>query len=179
MKRLLILLCLFLLHSVTYAQENKALTAKNGFRNYKLGTPRSAYPNLKRIGTEFGLVYYSNPADKLAIGPYQLKSIRYEFYKDRLMNILVCVDGMVDGRGVEKTLQELYGPGKEEKHDYDLRLRRWHSPSIALTFSECPKRCLGSPTTSITYTSWPIALQKDFDERAREVQQQRNARNDL
>ncbi|RZJ94664.1 MAG: hypothetical protein EOO60_02540 [Hymenobacter sp.] len=101
-----------------------ALDTKNGFRTYLLGTPISAYPQLKRKGKDL----YQSPTEPLLVADIPLTSLNFTSYKGRLASIAF---GTLGTDNIEKLLAIFtseYGPSTSA----NAVLQTWIGKSVTM-----------------------------------------------
>ncbi|MBT2558973.1 hypothetical protein J7E24_14355 [Hymenobacter sp. ISL-91] len=127
------------------AQSVAALDAKYGFRQYKFGLSSSMIAGLVKLKKDpydnKYIVKYQKKDEDLMVGPYKLKNITYEFYKDKLMHIQLEAD-MVNSNGILELLQRLYGHPTQvldgTKTKSDTNGREWFGKKVELSVVEWP-----------------------------------------
>jgi hypothetical protein len=126
--------------TVRYTPGLQLLDAKNGFRDIKLGTPRTAIKGLVRADVpDGGTTFYRRPTDVKKIGPYELARITYVFYHDKLMAVFLQIAGEDNAMGVMETLQKLYGPSTDaQEHSYNKNSipQKWMGKQVLLKIEQ-------------------------------------------
>lgn len=87
----------------------EALDAKNGFRQYKLDSPITDYPNLKPRANNA----YLAPNESMLIGDAKLMTLAFVSYKGKLAGIALGAMGEVNSNKLLEILIAQYGPGQE------------------------------------------------------------------
>jgi hypothetical protein len=158
-----------------YTPGLQTLDAKNGFRDIKLGSPRAAIKGLVQSeAPDNGITFYQRPTDAKKIGPYDLASITYMFYQDKLLAVFLQVEGKSNITGVMETLQKLYGPSTDaQEHDYKVNSipQKWMGKQVALKVVQG----INPDGASVFFFSKPLLQIVDADQK----KAQQRAINDL
>jgi hypothetical protein len=125
---ILSILTLFIANS--FAQDEKALDEKYGFRTAKFESLKSTFKNL--VVVEPG--WYKSTTENLTLGNYKLKRVAYNFYKNQLSCIVVEIDGLVNSRGILGILQSAYGKGYQS-NEY-IEEYNWFGEKITMSYDE-------------------------------------------
>jgi hypothetical protein len=162
MKKLISLTFLLALTIViSQAQNLKALDDKYGFRDYKFETDVNQFENLKLMEDEDeGLTkFYIKTDENLKIGDYDVETIAYFFYKDKLCGVILRVEGYINSKGILAALQELYGKGR--KPNKYIETYFWHGNLVSLAYEQNSI----SDITAVSFYCNKIMKQKELDEK--------------
>ena len=91
------------------------LDRDNGLPDAQLGAPLKSFQGLKQTEDTGRWLSYTRPADQLRYGGHEVKSITYNFFKEKLYSIFIELEGRRNVKGMLKTLQKQYG--KETNYD--------------------------------------------------------------
>lgn len=111
------------------------LDAKNGFREFKLGTPLSEMRSIERLTAT-----YPRPEIKLfrpthfdpALGDFQLSDITLVFEDDILKNCTITAEGAENVAGLKASLIAAFGEPSKNSFSDDLT---WSGTNVHLNFS--------------------------------------------
>lgn len=106
----------------------EALDAKNGFRQYKLGTPVADYPTLKLRTKNM----YVAPSEVLTVGDVKLMSLGFSAYKDKLAVVMFSAMGEANCDKLLEILTAQYGQGK----DAGYQKLAWVGQKATMTFEK-------------------------------------------
>ena len=106
----------------------EALDAKNGFRQYKLGTPVADYPTLKLRNKNT----YVAPNESLAVGDVKLMSLAFSAYKERLAVVMFSAMGEANCTKLLAILTAQYGEGKDAGYQRVV----WVGDKVTMTFQK-------------------------------------------
>lgn len=117
------------------------LDYKYGFRNLKFETPIDSIKNVIVIGDTIkgnkaskNMTYCKISDEVLSIGDYDLKSVIYGFYKNKLDYVRIDTKGLINSRGVLEVLKKLYGNGDKPNEYIEEYL--WSGAKVSLMYSE-------------------------------------------
>lgn len=86
-----------------------ALDRENGLPDAQLGAPVSGFQGLERTEDLGRFQSYKRAGDKLRYGRFEVASITYNFFKDRLYSVVLTVVGKGNVKGIVKQLEQTYG----------------------------------------------------------------------
>ena len=113
-----------------------ALDAKNGFRNYKLGSRLGEFSGLRQARSTVDETSYEVQDFDKTLGAFELSGITLTFEAGILKEIEVKADGRQNAAGLKQTLTEAYG----EPNDFDTSglsiTYGWNANDVELKFSE-------------------------------------------
>lgn len=92
------------------------LDQENGLPDARLGAPLNSFKGLQQTEDTGRWLSYKRPADKLEYAGYEVKSITYNFFKEKLYSIFLEVEDKHSVKGLLKTLEQQYG----KQHSYEL-----------------------------------------------------------
>lgn len=107
------------------------LDRDNGLPDAQLGTPLKSFQGLQQTENTGRWLTYVRPTDKLEYAGHTVKSITYNFFKERLYSIFVELEGGGNVKGVRKSLEKKYGKETSyELHTYgktatQVEIREW------------------------------------------------------
>ena len=85
------------------------LDRDNGLPTAQLGAPLSSFQGLEKTEDLGRFQTYRRPSDKRRYDRYEVSSISYNFFKDRLYSVVLKVEGKGNVRGINKLLERTYG----------------------------------------------------------------------
>ena len=85
------------------------LDRENGLPNAQLGATVSSFQGLERTEDLGRFQSYKRVGDKLRYGKFEVTSITYNFFKDRLYSVVLVVAGKGNVKGIVKMLEQNYG----------------------------------------------------------------------
>jgi hypothetical protein len=88
------------------------LDEKNGFRDVRLLTPLSEFPDLQFVELKNGMGCFKRPKENLTVGEATVGSIRYCFYKGRLASVSLWGAGAKTAGALVKEMRRNYGNGE-------------------------------------------------------------------
>jgi hypothetical protein len=91
------------------------LDREYGFRGIMLESKLSSFNNMKLIQDEGNTKYYIRSTDELNINGIEVYSIKYCFYKNKLMMISITTNGLNNSQGLLDILQDQYGESPKSK----------------------------------------------------------------
>ena len=107
------------------------LDRDNGLPDARLGAPLSSFQGLQKTEDTGRWLSFKRPSDKLEYARYAVKSITYNFFKERLYSIFLKVEDKRNVKGLIKALEQQYGKEHSyELHTYpktaaELEIREW------------------------------------------------------
>lgn len=149
--RIISIVLLTLISSVSFSQGNSELAKRNGFKDIKLGLPIDSVRGFKLIKdilekNEFPAQLYSvqDPAYE-KIGEVKVREVELKTYKGLIYEIGVITDK--DTR-LMKGLEKAYG---KPKYILPTDTYNWTADSLSLTFKDHSKKEI-----KLTYRSYPV-----------------------
>lgn len=92
------------------------LDRANGLPDAQIGAPLQTFHGLQKTEDTGRWLSFVRPSDKLEYAGYPVKSITYNFFKERLYSIFIEVDGKRSTKGLLKALEQQFG----KQHSYEL-----------------------------------------------------------
>ncbi|MDO7888291.1 hypothetical protein [Hymenobacter cheonanensis] len=106
----------------------ETLDAKNGFRQYKLGSSIVDYPNLKLRGAST----YVAPNESMTIGDIRLMTLGFASYQNKLAAISFSTMGEANSNKLLAVLTAQYGQGQEAGYNK----LAWTGSKVTMTFEK-------------------------------------------
>ena len=101
----------------------------NGLPDAQLGAPLKNFTGLKQTEDTGRWLSYIRPSDQLAYAGHEVKSITYNFFKEKLYSIFVEVEGGRNVKGLYKTLETQYG----KEHNFELQTYGKTATQVGIT----------------------------------------------
>ena len=118
------------------------LDAKFGFRNLKFGSSVQSGMELAKEQDHELTKTYVFPGESLDAGGAKLAGIRYVYYSNRLISVIIETEGQRNSRALVEELQAAYGSTARE----GAVVQTWPGELIVLSYAEQPR---GDATTVI------------------------------
>lgn len=140
--------------TVVPAVRPSLIDEKNGFRTYQFGDNVTTIPNLVPLDLPHpaGVTLYKRTPESLQLGTGQLSFIRYDFYQNKLYQVMLVAD-RANAPQLLSAATALYGPGvqanPQEEH------YAWQGQKAAASY----QRVAGSGIAALTVSSKAIAEQ--------------------
>ncbi len=149
-----------------FSQNLEKLDEKNGFRDMKFGIPFNSFKNLIITGSDGDHKFYTKSGEVLKLGNYDLKSIDYGFYKNKLYSIYIETDGYSNSTGVLSIMENLYGKGNQRIEGIEEYL--WDGKNVKLSYRQNSI----DYSATITFMSRPIFSQIKEDKKQKDKKEQ-------
>ncbi len=102
--------------STGWAGTTTDLDNQNGLPTAQLGAPLKSFQGLNKTEDTGRWLSFTRSGDRLEFEGHGVKSITYNFFKEKLYSIFLDVDGKGNVKGLIKTLERNYG----KQHSYEL-----------------------------------------------------------
>jgi hypothetical protein len=119
----------------------ETLDAKNGFRQFKFGTPVSQYPTLRERAK--GL--YTAPEEPMTVGDVKLRTLLFSTQNGLLSGVNFGTYGEANCQKILEALEAQYGPGK----DIAYNKKAWIGNTVTMLYER--KTSYGAYSVSIVY----------------------------
>ena len=112
------------------------LDRDNGLPDARLGTPLNNFQGMQKTEDTGRWLSFTRPTDKLEYRGYEVKSITYNFFKEKLYSIFLEVADKHNVKGLLKALEQQYGKQHSyELHNYaktgaQLEIREWAGAKV-------------------------------------------------
>ena len=128
---------LFILTAVAARAGSTAdLDRDNGLPDAQLGAPLKSFQGLQQTENTGRWLSYTRPTDKLQYEGHEIRSITYNFFKEKLYSIFLEVEDKHNVKGLIKALEQRYGKQHSfELHTYpktaaELEIREWAGSKV-------------------------------------------------
>ena len=150
---ILLLLISFNLHAQPDKGTLKYMDYKYGFRDVKFEMELDSFPSENMIFQyiDKGQKIYKRNNDILKIGDIDIKDIQYVFYQNKLMGIIITIDGILDRDNILEILNEMYGHGDKPTDD---ELYFWTGKKATCLYNEMNDEIIISITSNKLMTEF-------------------------